>query len=110
MIGLRIEEAAKAIGRTAEAVSSGDEARQRLRSSAVEGLVVDLGMPRLDLDNLVREARQTGAWLIAFYPHVNVELRRAGERAGVERGALGGTGRNARGCGYGGDDHHEGHR
>ncbi|TMF10025.1 MAG: hypothetical protein E6I38_05695 [Chloroflexi bacterium] len=85
MIGLRIEEAAKAIGRTAEAVSSGDEARQRLRSSAVEGLVVDLGMPRLDLDNLVREARQTGAWLIAFYPHVNVELRRAGERAGVER-------------------------
>ena len=85
MVGLRIEEAARAISRNAEAVASGGEARQRLRSSTVEGLVVDLATPQLNLDDLVREASGAGAWLIAFYPHVNVELRRAAERAGVER-------------------------
>ncbi len=85
MVGVRIEEAAKAIGTRAEAVSSYEEARRSLRSGVVEGLVVDLAISGLDLDELVREARQARAWLIAFYPHVNVELRRAAKRAGVER-------------------------
>jgi len=85
MIGLRIEEAAKAIGSRAEAVNSWEEAGPRLRSEAVQGVVVDLAMWRLALDDLVREVAEAGAWLIAFYPHVNVELRRAAERAGVER-------------------------
>ena len=56
-----------------------------VKTAETNVLPFTIWMPRLDLDNLVREARQTGAWLIAFYPHVNVELRRAGERAGVER-------------------------
>ena len=84
MVGVRIEEAAKAIGRTAEEVPSWQEAGRRLRSGAVEGLVVDLAISGLDLDELVREAREARAWLIAFHPHVNVELRRAAERAGIE--------------------------
>jgi len=84
MVGSRIEEAAKALGMRAEAVSSPDEARQRLKSIAVDGVVVDLAMPRLNLDDLVRKAREAGAWLIAFYPHVSVELRRTAEAAGVE--------------------------
>jgi len=84
MVGVRIEEAAKAIGARAEAVSSYEEARQSLRSGVVESLVVDLAISGLDLDKLVREARQARAWLIAFHPHVNVELRRAAKRAGVE--------------------------
>jgi len=85
MVGVRIEEAAKAIGTRAEAVSSYEEAGRTLRSAVVDGLVVDLAVAELDLDDLVREARGAGAWLIAFYPHVNVELRRAAKRAGVER-------------------------
>jgi len=85
MVGVRIEEAAKAIGTRAEAVSSYEEAGRRLRSTVVDGLVVDVAVAELDLDDLVREARRARAWLIAFYPHVNVELRRAAKRAGVER-------------------------
>jgi hypothetical protein len=85
MIGLRIEEAAKAIGSRAESVNSWEEAGLRLRSEGVHGVVVDLAMTGLALDDLFREVTDAGAWLIAFYPHVNVELRRAAERAGVER-------------------------
>jgi len=85
MIGLRIEEAAKAIGSRAEAVNSWEEARPLLRSEGVVGVVVDLAMSGLALDDVVNEVAEAGAWLIAFYPHVNVELRRAAERAGVER-------------------------
>src|SRR3989442_12856056 len=85
MVGVRIEEAAKAIGARAEAVSSYEEARQSLRSGVVESLVVDLAISGLDLDKLVREARQARAWLIAFYPPGNVEVGRAGKRAAVER-------------------------
>ena len=85
IVGVRIEEAAKAIGTRAEAVSSYEEAGRRLRAAVVEGLVVDLAMPELDLDGLVREAREARAWLIGFYPHVNVELRRTAERAGFQR-------------------------
>jgi hypothetical protein len=84
MIGLRIEEAAKAIGSRAESVNSWEEAGLRLRSEGVQGVVVDLAMTGLALDDL-REVTDAGVWLIAFYPHVNVELRRAAERAGVER-------------------------
>lgn len=85
MTGVRIEEAAKAIGSRVEAVNAWEEAGARLRSGGVEGMVVDLAMDGLALDNLVGEARYAGAWLIGFYPHVNVELRRAAQRAGVDR-------------------------
>ncbi len=85
MVGLRIEEAAKAVGTRVETASSGNEARQRLRSSAVEGLIVDLALSGLALEDLVRGASEADAWLIAFYPHVQVDLRRKAETAGVNR-------------------------
>src|SRR6266542_5941776 len=85
MVGVRIEEAAKAIGRNVETVASCEEAGRRLRSGVVGGLVVDLAISGLDIDELVRGAREAPAWLIAFHPHVNVELRMAAQRAGIER-------------------------
>jgi len=85
MVGVRIEEAAKAIGRNVETVASCEEAGRRLRSGVVGGLVVDLAISGLDIDELVRGAREAPAWLIAFHPHVNVELRSAAQRAGIER-------------------------
>jgi len=85
MVGLRIEDAAKAVGKIGETVSTGEDADQSLRSGAVEGLVVDLAMTQLDLDDLVRAAGEAGAWSIAFYPHVQIELRRKAEMAGVDR-------------------------
>ena len=85
MVGVRIEEAAKAIGRNVETVASCEEAGRGLRSGVVEGLVVDLAISGLDIDELVRGAREAPAWLIAFHPHVNVELRSAAQRAGIER-------------------------
>jgi hypothetical protein len=84
MVGVRIEEAAKAIGSQAEVVSTIDEAKRRLQSQVVEGLVVDLAIPGLDLKDLASNTSDAALWLVGFYPHVEVERRRAAEEVGIE--------------------------
>ena len=84
MVGVRIEDAAKAIGSKAQVVSTMDEASRVLHSRDVEGLVVDLAIAGLDCEALVANTGDAAVWLIAFYPHVDVELRRAAERAEIE--------------------------
>src|SRR3989442_15953438 len=86
MVGVRIEEAAKAIGTRAEAVSSYEEARRRLRSGVVGGLVVDLAISGLVLGKLVREARQARAWVMAFPLHRDRGVGRGAGRAGCGGG------------------------
>jgi hypothetical protein len=84
LAGVRIEEAAKAIGKHAEAVTSWAEAHRSLQSDRLEGVVVDLAISGLDLEELVAVTRESGAPLIAFYPHVDAQLRRAAQRAGIQ--------------------------
>jgi len=84
MVSVRIEEAAKTLGARVETAGSMDEAIERLRSRGVDGVVVDLAMAGLDIGEIARAAREAGANVIGFYPHVDVALRRAALRAGIE--------------------------
>ncbi len=85
LVGVRIEEAAKRIGATVASVSSGEEALARLADSGADLIVVDLGMDGLDLAAIVASSRASGATVIAFGPHVDVDSLRAAQRAGIER-------------------------
>lgn len=85
LVGVRIEEAAKRIGATVASVSSQEAALARLAESGADLIVVDLGMNGLDLSAIVAGARAVGATVIAFGPHVDVDRRKAAQRAGIER-------------------------
>jgi hypothetical protein len=54
-----------------------------MKTEEVEGVVVDLAMTGRDVADIASRARRAGAWLIAFYPHVNIELRRSAQSAGI---------------------------
>ncbi len=82
LVGVRIEEAAKGVGASAEA--AGPEDAVRLIASTKPDLVVaDLAIPGLNLQPLARAAREASVPLIGFYPHVDVALRQAAKDAGI---------------------------
>jgi CheY-like chemotaxis protein len=84
LVSSRIVEAAKRIGARVETTSSGDETIARMADDDPYVIVVDLGMAGLDLDAIAAAARGRGIPVVAFYPHVDVELRRSARRAGIE--------------------------
>jgi CheY-like chemotaxis protein len=84
IVSVRIEEAAKTLGTRVETTDSMDEAFGRLRSAGMDVVVVDLAMAGLDIDGVATAAREAGASVIGFYPHVEVALRRAALDAGIE--------------------------
>jgi len=85
MMGVRIEEAAKTLGAEVETAGSLGEGAERLRSRAVDVVVVDLAMDGLDLEATVSLGLAAGARVVGFYPHVDAALRQAAKRAGIER-------------------------
>ncbi len=84
LVSSRIVEAAKRIGARA-GIASPEEVITRITVDHPKLMVLDLGMPGLDLDAIAEAARRDGVALVAFYPHVDVELRRAARRAGIDR-------------------------
>jgi len=83
MLAVRIEEAAKQLGATAAAVGSVDELREI--AGGADLILADLAAPGVELEALAGAAKESGAPLVGFYPHVDFTLRRAAQRAGVER-------------------------
>jgi hypothetical protein len=83
MLAVRIEEAAKQLAATVVAVGSVDELRGELDSADL--IVADLAAPGVELEALAGAAKESGVPLLGFYPHVDVALRRAAARMGVER-------------------------
>lgn len=83
MLAVRIEEAAKQLDATVVAVGSVDELREM--AGGADLIVADLAAPGVELEALAGAARESGAPLVGFYPHVDVALRTAAARAGVER-------------------------
>jgi len=80
---VRIEATAQLQGVTVKTVSAEDAATQV--GDAKNGLVIaDLAVVH-DLDALAVAARRAGVTIVAFYPHVDSELRKAAKRAGIER-------------------------
>lgn len=85
IVGVRIEEAAKGLGVQVETAGSMEEAAQSLKGQATDVLVVDLASVGPDLEKIAAAAREAGARVIGFYPHVDKALRQAAEGAGIER-------------------------
>ena len=79
---VRIEATAQLQGVTVKTVSAEDAATHV--GDSTHGLVIaDLAVVR-DLDALAAAARGAGVTVVAYYPHVDAELRKAAKRAGIE--------------------------
>lgn len=85
MLSVRIEAVARRAGRLVETAASEAEALARLSAGSATLLIIDLATPGLDLDRLAEAARDAGVPVLGFFPHVNVETRRAALRSGIER-------------------------
>ena len=85
MVAVRIEGAAKTVGAATETVESAEQAEERLAAAAVDVIAVDLALPGLNLKALAATARERGAVIVGFYPHVDAELRRSAKAAGIEK-------------------------
>ena len=82
LIEVRIEAAAQLQGVAVKAVSA-EDAADHIGDSRHELVIADLAVVR-DLDGLATAAREAGVTVVAFYPHVDAELRKAAKRAGIE--------------------------
>ncbi len=83
MVASRIQEAVKLIGASVSVESALGDFSERVEERP-DLIVVDLGIPGLNLDAVVEAGRSGDVPVMAFYPHVDVELRRAARRAGIE--------------------------
>jgi CheY-like chemotaxis protein len=84
MLAVPIEETAKRLGARVETAGSKEAAATRLRSRGIDAVVVDLAIAGLDPAEIAVAAREAGASLIGFYPHVDAALRRKALHAGIE--------------------------
>ena len=84
LVASRIEEAAKRVGASVVMAGSPGEAVSLLDSEQPDLIIVDIAMPGLDAVAMAAAGRELGVPVVAFYPHVDVELRRSARRAGIE--------------------------
>jgi DNA-binding response OmpR family regulator len=86
MFGSRVEEALRAAGHEVTRYSGEDMARAAVDVS--DALVVDLTADEFDAATLIESMRMgrelEGVATVGFYPHVEQEVRRRAEEAGVE--------------------------
>ena len=82
LIEVRIEAAAQLQGAGVQTASPRD-ADAMIRTVQPALVVADLAVAGLDLTALAAAARETGATVVGFYPHVDVNLRRAAQSAGI---------------------------
>jgi 3-keto-L-gulonate-6-phosphate decarboxylase len=82
LMEVRIEATAQLQGVTVKTVSAEDAGTQ-VADSTYRLVIADLAVVR-DLDSLVAAARRAGVTVVAYYPHVDDELRKAAKRAGIE--------------------------
>ena len=82
LMEVRIEATARLQGVTVKTVSA-DEAATHAGDSRHTLVIVDLAVVR-DLGTLAIAARRAGVTVVAYYPHVDAELRKAAKRAGIE--------------------------
>lgn len=92
MFGSRLHAALTAAGHEVELISSEEALRERLAGRSdgdARALIVDLTDDRLDgaaaLESLRGEGRLGGLHTLAFYSHVDTQVREEAERAGFDR-------------------------
>ncbi len=86
MFGSRVEEALRAAGHEVTRFSGEDMARAAVDRS--DALVLDLAADEFDAPTLVESMRMgrelDGVATVGFYPHVQQEVRRRADEAGVD--------------------------
>ena len=82
LIEVSIDEAARRIDADLEALSSTDYLETAL-SKPTDVLIVDLAVDGLDLNAIISTADAHKVPIVAFGPHVEVELLKAAEDAGM---------------------------
>lgn len=80
---VRIDSAARALGADLDSVGIPEYLESALQKGA-DVLIVDLAVEGLDFNWLVSVARMNKVPIVAFGPHVAVELLRAAEEAGMD--------------------------
>ena len=83
----QVDGAAARIGAIARAVSNEADAAQRCVEERAELIVIDLGMPSLDINTLVERVKAatiTPPRFVAFGPHVHGERLAAARDAGCD--------------------------
>lgn len=83
LVEMRIDSAARALDADLDSVSAAEYLEAALNKGA-DVLVVDLGMDGIDLNWIVSVARGRKVPIVAFGPHVEIELLRAAEDAGMD--------------------------
>ena len=88
-VSARIDAAAKATGREVRYIRSAADFRSALREATPSAILVGMAATRLPWAELVREAKAdpatSAAYVLAFGPHKNLELRRQALEAGADR-------------------------
>ena len=88
-VGARIDAAAKAAQRPVRFIRSTVDFRTALREAPPAVILVGMAATRLPWAELVHEAKAdpatAGAYVLAFGPHKNLELRRIALEAGADR-------------------------
>lgn len=82
LIEVRIEAAARSQGLAVQTAAA-EDAVSLVAESGFELVIVDLAVVS-DLEPIVAAARPAGVEVVAFYPHVNTELRKAAKDAGID--------------------------
>lgn len=82
LIESRIEATAQLQGLTVKTATPADVS-EMIRALKPSLVIADLALPVLDLDALTSVAGEKKVPVIGFHPHVDVQLRRAAQRAGV---------------------------
>lgn len=95
MLTASLEHSARRVGGVLRSVGDVDQAVQRCASGSVRLIVVDLALPKLDLETLLRETRRATSpapTVLAFAPHVHEDALQRARDVGcdevVSRGSL----------------------
>lgn len=83
IIGSRIDEAVRRIDAHLESIGGETDVKAAL-AKPTDLLIVDLGVAGLGLDGIVAKARAQNVPIVAFGPHVETELLKAAEDAGMD--------------------------
>ena len=84
IFGVKIQEAARRAGQPMEFVATAELA---LAKAVRPGnrVIVDLNLRGVDTVDLIRRLKAAGVPVVAYVAHVQVDLRRAAERAGADQ-------------------------
>ena len=85
IFGVRIQEAAKRAGEPLEFTATADLALSKAAVQKDTRVILDLNLRGVDTVDLIRRLKAAGVPVVAYVAHVQVDLRKAAEKAGADQ-------------------------